>query len=95
MSEWHTRVVVNIDNVEYHIDATEGLLDNNDLVLAKYSNHKYIGWKIDCPDKNLKEKIVKNLDDAMEKVCINSNLSKLEQNYIILKSKDDSIKTCH
>lgn len=41
----HFPVIAIIDGIEYSIDGTDGIIDQNDLVLSKYSTHKPIGWQ--------------------------------------------------
>jgi len=83
----HDSVYVTIDGKEYDIDATYGILDNNDLTLSKYSSHRPKGW-IAC-DNNQEAK--ESLDSAIDKVYSteleqDKNVSK----YVSLKQEEGS-----
>ncbi|MBO5884528.1 MAG: hypothetical protein J6Q51_01900, partial [Clostridia bacterium] len=44
ISKIHEELLIYIDDYPYIIDATYGVLDNNDLTLSKYSTHQLQGW---------------------------------------------------
>jgi len=50
LNSTHSKLILPIDGFLFSVDATVGILDNNDLILSKYSSHKINGWKV--LDKN-------------------------------------------
>lgn len=87
----HDELFVQIDDVQYKIDATAGVLDNNDLVLSKYACHRPNGWI--CSYGSTDEAKSKLLE-AIEKVYSeNQSLdSKLEE-YMKQKKFNNSFIT--
>ena len=86
---FHEELIVYIDNITYYLDATAGVLDNNDLTLSKYAGHKPYGWicGYNAPDEDKT-----NLRKALEKVYSENQTldSKIEQ-YIKLKQSEGNI----
>lgn len=76
----HDCVEVTLDGKKYLIDATFGVLDNNDLTLCKYPYHQYIGWKTHDD--------VSDIMAAMQKVCKNNRINQVIVEYY--KQKMDS-----
>lgn len=89
----HRKLELMIDGVPYKVDSTLGVLDNNDLALAKYSTQTFIGWstvKEHTNDKEpSKEDNISKLNNAIKKV--RSDCLKLKENanryYEIKKSE--------
>lgn len=76
----HKPVYVAVDGYSYLVDATFGIIDNNDLTLSKYSTHKLQGWRTaDYSPTTL-------LNSAIEKVCKDDiELNKSINEYVKLK----------
>ena len=90
----HQPLELKIDGVNYIVDSTYGVLDNNDLVLCKYSTHKIIGWEIDKFQNifNYEDQIAR-LKKAINKVQTKqSTLEILSKKYIEAKLLDESFK---
>ena len=84
---FHDQLVVCIDGVDYYLDATLGVLDNNDLVLSKYAGHKPDGWI--CA-YNASDESKNNLRKALEKVYgENRSLDSKLEKYVTDKNLND------
>lgn len=93
LSDWHDDLRLVIDGEKFSVDATLGVLDNNDLTLSKYSTYLLDGWE---PAPRLHEekafdKITKKINNAIKKVqsenqTINNNVSE----YLRAKTLDNS-----
>ena len=81
----HYPVDVTIDNINFIIDGTNGIIDNNDLVLCKYSTHKIQGWKV-FPEDNAEQNEI--LNKSIERVY-RENISLANNIERYLKAKDD------
>lgn len=85
-SSAHDSACFIIDGIVYNVDATFGILDNNDLTLSKYSTHRLSGWD-DC--QNLNE-----IHTAIEKIQKeNSVLENSTLEYVQQKKEDFEYKT--
>ena len=88
----HNGLILNIDNVDYYIDATAGVLDKNDLTLLKYSLNKISGWQLYHSKTYSKDHNIE-LENAINTVQENiKNLSDLQEKYIQLKVEDETYK---
>ena len=84
-SHFHESVYITLDGKEYDIDATFGILDNNDLTLSKYSFHRPKGW-VACEKENQEL-----LDMAIDKVYGDElEHEKTVDEYLRLKAEDES-----
>ena len=83
---FHDQLLVYIDDVDYYLDATLGVLDNNDLVLSKYAGHKPDGWICSYkagPEKKEQLRVAlekvygenRSLDSKLEKYVTDKNLN--------------------
>lgn len=80
----HDGVLCIIDGIQYFIDATYRVLDNNDLILTKYSNFKPSGWEL-CDETQNSEM----LNNAIEKVYSDElNHSNIVNAYKLQKAED-------
>ena len=68
----HRKLELTINGIDYKVDSTFGVLDNNDLTLGKYSTHKFNGWSTATERDSKTERVsntnIVNLDDAIKKV---------------------------
>ncbi len=89
----HRRLCFSIDGIDYKVDSTFGVLDNNDLTLAKYTTHTFNGWSTSEHryDEKLDKTNIEDLNYAIEKV--RSDCLKLEENatrYYEIKNNDSN-----
>ena len=76
---FHDVLTIYIDDIPYYLDATAGVLDNNDLVLSKYSTHKPNGWicGYNAPDEH-KQILRKALEKVYaENQSLESNIHRI------------------
>ena len=84
-SSRHNSATFIIDGTEYNVDATFGILYDNDLTLSKYSTHRLQGWS-DC--ENIDE-----INAAIEKIQKeNRILENSALNYVQQKKEDFEYK---
>ena len=85
ISKIHEELLIYIDDYPYIIDATYGVLDNNDLTLSKYSTHQLQGWlaKNDEDQIELNKTISKVRTEALD-------LHKHAYDYVTQKQEDMS-----
>jgi hypothetical protein len=75
-----------IDGLLYDVEATFGILDNNDLTLSKYSTHRLSGWE-DCQNPD-------EINKAIEKIQKeNRVLENSAFDYVQQKKEDFEYKT--
>ena len=88
-SPYHYHVYTNIDGLSLVIDGTEGVLNDNDLTLSKYSTHKLSGWGFISVVEGLKYKDQLNnaIDEVQEEVA---KLRALEEEYLQIKVEQNS-----
>lgn len=81
----HEELLIYIDNYPYIVDATYGVLDDNDLTLSKYSTHKLKGWLAKDDEDQIE------LDKTISKVRTESlTLHKHAYDYVTQKQEEMS-----
>ncbi len=79
----HSSLHLSIDDVQYDVDASLGILNNNDLVLSKYYNHQLLGWQA------VQSKDQPKLNEVLQKVrAEHNNLTLLQADYIAQKGSE-------
>lgn len=89
LNSMHNKLFLPIDGSIFSVDATVGILDNNDLILSKYSSHKINGWKV-LNENNHKSQL--DLNNALNEINNNHkkpNFPHIEQ----ILSKCEEYKT--
>ncbi len=88
LSAVHEELELNIDGQKYWVDATKGVLSNNDLVYAKYDDMASLqGWEVYYDDVRPTNEQYKALEDAIKEVR-KDNIDKSVQKMNYLKLKD-------
>ncbi len=88
----HLPLIINIDGFKYVVDSSNGVFDNNDLTLSKYSTHQLCGWKSETLlNSEATKALNRQLTNAIETVqSDNKNLDMFVESYINLKLLDNS-----
>lgn len=91
LESFHQELLLVIDKKMYHVDATYGVLDNNDLALSKIGMNPFSGWEAEggnslSKKKRIQEGLLRDIEKVKFKSC--SNLKSLSKQYVLMKGDE-------